>query len=581
MFRIPFQKHVRITTRFARRVSRRPILELLEHRTLLASYIWYQYGTSGTPTILADISGDGIDAQVTGCTFVPDRPPSADLIPGVPTTAGSLLIDGNAGSGVRTIDTDVLPTELIQANGGYTFETWFLREGVDNNTTGVQDFFDAVESARILRDTNQVFWGVGIGTDSVTSPTVLNVGEWYHLAVVFDSGSNPLVDGSLTGTLRIYIDGNLTASGVVTLSSDRDANSVDRPLAIGRHSSDGIPTETFNGELFETRISLGALQPDQFLLPKNEPLMVTTQPPQTVGLDSKFDAQISAEDASGNVDTSFNGPVTIALDNNPGGATLGGTLTVNAVNGLADFPDLSLNKAGSGYTLKATSAGLTSVDTGSFTVSYIVSNTSDSLTSDSLPAPGSFRDMITAVDADPIANGPDQITFASDISGGTISLLSLLPALTRDQVTLTGPITLDGTSAGGDGLDISGNQDSVQNVTFKSFSGNGIFITGNNDSITGSQITGNQNGIVVSGGATGNTIGGTAAGAGNVITGNTNDGIDLDNALQTVIQGNWVGTDASSTLGLGNGNDGIEISDGANGTTIGGTVVGAGEPDRQ
>ncbi len=298
-------------------------------------------------------------------------------------------------------------------------------------------------------------------------------------------------------------------------------------------------------------------------------LMVTTQPPNIVGLDDNFDVQVSEEDANGNVDTSFNGPVTIALDNNPGGATLGGTLTVNAVNGVADFPDLTLNKAGSGYTLKATSAGMTSVDTGSFTVAYIVTNTSDS-------GPGSLSDMITAVDADPIANGPDQITFAGNISGANILLQSPLPALTRDQVTITGPITLDGTSAGGDGLDISGNQDSVQNVTVKSFSGNGISVTGNNDFITGSQITGNQNGIVVSGGATGNTIGGTAAGAGNVITSNSNDGIALDNAQQTVIQGNWIGTDASSTLGLGNGNDGIEISDGATGNTIGGTVAGAG-----
>ena len=86
-------------------------------------------------------------------------------------------------------------------------------------------------------------------------------------------------------------------------------------------------------------------------------LVVTTQPPQTVALNSTFDVQISAEDGSGNVDTSFNGPVTIALDNNPTGATLGGTLTENAVNGVADFPDLTVNQAGSGYTLQATRRG--------------------------------------------------------------------------------------------------------------------------------------------------------------------------------------------------------------------------------
>ena len=298
-------------------------------------------------------------------------------------------------------------------------------------------------------------------------------------------------------------------------------------------------------------------------------LMVSRHPPQIVGLDNTFDVQISAEVPSGNVDTSFNGPVTIALDNNPGDATLGGTLTVNAVNGVADFPDLTLNKAGSGYTLQATSAGLTSVDTGPFTVSYIVTNTSDS-------QPGSLRDMITAVDADPIANGPDQITFAGNISGGTIALQGPLPALTRDYVSITGPITLDGGSAGaGDGLDIAGSQDSVQNLAITSFRKRGRNLHHGRSTIRsqGTEITYNQNGVLVSQGAIIDcTIGGTAAGAGNVINRNTSDGIDLNGAQGTTIQGNWIGTDSSGDTGLGNGEDGINIENGASASIIGLTV---------
>ncbi len=57
-------------------------------------------------------------------------------------------------------------------------------------------------------------------------------------------------------------------------------------------------------------------------------------------------------DSSGNtVDSSA--PVTIALGNNPGGATLGGTLTRNAVHGVATFNDLTLDKPNNGYTLTA------------------------------------------------------------------------------------------------------------------------------------------------------------------------------------------------------------------------------------
>ena len=43
----------------------------------------------------------------------------------------------------------------------------------------------------------------------------------------------------------------------------------------------------------------------------------------------------------------------------PGGGTLSGTTTVSAVNGVAVFSNLSIDKTGDGYTLTATSAGLT------------------------------------------------------------------------------------------------------------------------------------------------------------------------------------------------------------------------------
>ena len=86
-------------------------------------------------------------------------------------------------------------------------------------------------------------------------------------------------------------------------------------------------------------------------------LVVTQQPPASVTAGSSFGLTVTAEDGSGNVLTSFNGTVTVALGNNPGGGTLGGTLTTTAVNGVATFSGLTLTMAGSGYTL-VTSSGL-------------------------------------------------------------------------------------------------------------------------------------------------------------------------------------------------------------------------------
>src|ERR1039458_10197644 len=77
--------------------------------------------------------------------------------------------------------------------------------------------------------------------------------------------------------------------------------------------------------------------------------------------------------------------------------------------------------------------------------------------------------------------------------------------------------------------------------------------------------------------STGNTIGGALSGAGNLISGNGQDGIFLDRsgAANNIVQGNYIGTTASGTSGLGNGRAGVGNS-GAPGNTIGGTTTGAG-----
>jgi len=77
---------------------------------------------------------------------------------------------------------------------------------------------------------------------------------------------------------------------------------------------------------------------------------------------------VTAQDAVGNPVTTFTGSVTLALGSNPGGSTLGGTLTRAAVGGVATFNDLTLRKSGSPYTLTASATGLTGATSAGFTV---------------------------------------------------------------------------------------------------------------------------------------------------------------------------------------------------------------------
>ncbi len=78
--------------------------------------------------------------------------------------------------------------------------------------------------------------------------------------------------------------------------------------------------------------------------------------------------QVAVQDAATNTVTSFTGDVTVGIANNPGDGTLSGTLTATAVSGVATFSNLSIEKAGVGYTLVASSPGLDPEESGAFAV---------------------------------------------------------------------------------------------------------------------------------------------------------------------------------------------------------------------
>jgi hypothetical protein len=94
---------------------------------------------------------------------------------------------------------------------------------------------------------------------------------------------------------------------------------------------------------------------------------------------------------------------------------------------------------------------------------------------------------------------------------------------------------------------------------------------------TGTEPLANGNGGVTINGSPGNLIGGTTAAERNVISGGNQDGIYLisSGATGNVISGNYIGTSVTGQAGLGNVYNGLEISD-ASSNVIGGTVAGAG-----
>src|SRR5438093_2509073 len=78
--------------------------------------------------------------------------------------------------------------------------------------------------------------------------------------------------------------------------------------------------------------------------------------------------RVTARDSFGNTATGFAANVTLAIGNNAGGGTLSGTATQTAVAGIATFSGLTINKAGTGYTLTAAATGLASGTSASFNI---------------------------------------------------------------------------------------------------------------------------------------------------------------------------------------------------------------------
>ncbi len=104
--------------------------------------------------------------------------------------------------------------------------------------------------------------------------------------------------------------------------------------------------------------------------------------------------------------------------------------------------------------------------------------------------------------------------------------------------------------------------------------GTGNVVSGNYIGTTqvGSAAAGNNNGIHISG-ATDNTIGGKFTAVPNVISGNTTHGILIDNAAHNnTIAGNIIGLDRTGSADLGNTVNGIRLN-AVIGTQIGGAVI--------
>ncbi len=196
-------------------------------------------------------------------------------------------------------------------------------------------------------------------------------------------------------------------------------------------------------------------------------------------------------------------------------------------------------------------------------------------------------------------NGLNEVLLADTAGGNTIGGATSVPGTGAGNRILGGSnngIAVDGEVAAdtivGNVISVHGNgvylgndvagqiggpspqdQNVISSVSIQSSSN--VLVEGN---LIGTDVAGTVAGPYAYGlgidSSTGVTIGGTTAGAGNVISGNSGDGVDIVSGGSNLIAGNWIGTDAMGTTALANGGDGVYLSQ-SSGNTIGGTVLAA------
>ncbi|HEY4328258.1 MAG TPA: FG-GAP-like repeat-containing protein, partial [Phycisphaerae bacterium] len=207
------------------------------------------------------------------------------------------------------------------------------------------------------------------GQSAPLSFTLANAGPGaaagtYSIAFMLEKGSAQLGHGDATagtasGAVLLAANGSTSAiAGSVTVPAGLAAGTYFLAATI-THGGGDIDTNSADKTFFSGPITIG---------PPPTHLAFLQQPGTTAIAGHTIGPIVSVQllDASNHLVAS-NADVTIALTVNPNNATLGGTLSVSAVNGVATFNNLSLTVASS-YTFTATSGALTSPKSGSFTV---------------------------------------------------------------------------------------------------------------------------------------------------------------------------------------------------------------------
>jgi hypothetical protein len=336
--------------------------------------------TAGAQSITATDTTDGFTGRATGIVVNPAAASSLTFI-GVPSsvTAGgpfSLIVTArdpfnNIATGYRGTVTFTSSDSQATLPANYTFTA---------ADAGVHGFF----SNSILRTAGSrtvTAEDTADGTITGSSTVTVNPALADHFSVRASGTAKAGTAFDLTVTALDRFNNTATSYTRAVSFTSTDASAV-LPGNYTFTSTDAGQHIFTNGVTLKTAGSQSVTATDTvtgFLTgsatvtvsPAAADHLVFLQPPADTGAGQMLSpVMVEVVDAFGNVETGDDSDtITLSIGTNPGGGTLGGTMTVTVVNGVATFGDLSIDMAGMGYTLHATvDGGLPGLDSDPFNV---------------------------------------------------------------------------------------------------------------------------------------------------------------------------------------------------------------------
>jgi parallel beta-helix repeat protein len=394
------------------------------------------------------------------------------------------------GNGPSSGDTIVNNTIDINSEGPAGYAAISLLDNA-TNTTIYNNILSADESSMSidpgsqvgLKSDNNLFGASGIDPTGASSANNISLSAWQ--AMGYDAHSQSA--GSAVASLFV----NATAGNFALVSGS---------LAIGGGTATDAPPVDLAGNARPTSGSydIGALQfqgipptpptpptPPQSPPPVTATKLVFGQNPTgaTEGAAISPSVIVDVEDSSGNIVTTDSSSVTLTLSISSGG--LEGTLTADAIHGVATFSDLSVNNAGT-FTLRATDGSLTSAVSDSFSISAPVTT----VTALKL----AFVGQPSAVTVGGIIS-PDVTVYIEDASGDRVTTddSDVVLAIVSGPGNLGGTVTVaanNGIATFGD-LSLS----SSGSYEIKATSGSLATATSNEFSVTSPVVSGGNGGV--------------------------------------------------------------------------------------